>query len=235
MNFFGTGAQPGILSEYGGSLLHGALMTVVLTLGCLAVSTAIAVPLAVVRESRSIWSRLVAGYTWLLLTLPQLLVIFFMFYGLPVIGITIPAVLTAILALGLTTSAYNIEIFRSGISAVPRGQFESARALGMSSWHVWTRIVLPQALPVIIPPFISNATLAVKGTALAAVVTVPELTSVAMGIINETSDPIAPLVTVAVGYLIINSILTGLQALAERKYGNRSRSVKRTTLRKALR
>lgn len=119
--------------------------------------------------------------------------------------------------MSVTASAYNLEIFRAGIVAVPPGQFEAARALGLSETRMWRRIVLPQALPVIIPPYISNATLVLKGSSTAAVVTVPELTGVGIGLITQTLRPLETLTAVAVLYLAFNSVLTGLQAFAERR------------------
>jgi His/Glu/Gln/Arg/opine family amino acid ABC transporter permease subunit len=204
------------------TLLGASLNTISLTVLSLALASALGLPLAIIRQSKTPAARVVAAYSWFLLAMPELLLLFLAYYGLPSVGIVLPAYPTAVLALGITSSAYNLEIFRAGIISIPRGQFEAARALGLSEARVWWRIVLPQALAVITPPYVSNATLALKGTSVAAVITVPELTSVGMGIIGETLRPLDTLVGVAVIYLALNSVLTGLQGAVERRLSRRS-------------
>src|SRR5947209_3153663 len=135
-------------------LLQASINTVILTVLSLTFASVLGLPLAIVRESKTSMARIVAAYSWFLLATPQLLLLFLAYYGLPSVGIVLPAFPTAVIATAITASAYVLEIFRAGIAAIPQGQFEAARSLGMSEAHMWRRIVLPQTLPVVIPPFI---------------------------------------------------------------------------------
>jgi His/Glu/Gln/Arg/opine family amino acid ABC transporter permease subunit len=202
-------------------LAQASINTVALTVLSLVLATIVGLPLAIVRQSKSAFARAVAAYSWFLLATPELLLLFLAYYGLPVFGIVLPAFPTAVIATAITASAYNLEIFRAGIISVGPGQFEAARALGMSEGRMWRRIVLPQTLSVVIPPYISNATLVLKSTSIAAVITVPELTSVGMGIITQTLRPMETLTAIAAIYLALNSGLTGMQHAAERHLARR--------------
>ena len=124
--------------------------------------------------------------------------------------------------MGVVGSAYECEIFRGGM-AIPTGQFEAARALGLSESRTWRRVVIPQTLPVVTPPLISNMTLQLKGTSLAALITLPELTGTALEAISYTYRPFEILVGVSLAYLLLDSVLTGLQVAAERRFAARSR------------
>ena len=115
------------------------------------------------------------------------------------------------------------DLRRGGIAAVPQGQFEAARALGLREPRLWRRVVIPQTLPVVIPPLISNMTLQLKGTSLAALITVPELTGTALEAISYTYRPFEVLVGVSLAYLVLDSVLTGVQMAAERRLSARTR------------
>ena len=110
------------------------------------------------------------------------------------------------------------DLLRGGIAAVPQGQFEAARALGLREPRLWRRVVIPQTLPVVISPLISNMTLQLKGTSLAALITVPELTGTALEAISYTYRPFEVLVGVSLAYLVLDSVLTGVQMAAERRF-----------------
>src|SRR5690606_20187022 len=107
--------------------------------------------------------------------------------------------------LSLVSAAYFMEIFRAGIAAVPRGQFEAATALGMSRMHIARRIVYPQTLPIIVPPYFSSVISNLKDTALASAIAVGELVGVSRLIIGSTLRPIEIFTIAAVIFVALGS------------------------------
>ncbi len=134
---------------------------------------------------------------------PLLIQLFFLYYVLPEFGLILPAFLTGALALGLQYSAYLSEVYRAGIEAVPRGQHEAARALDLTSRDTFTRIVLPQAVPRIIPAMGNYLVAITKDVPILSVVTVLELLGVARIIGDRTFNYLVPLTMVGGIYLIL--------------------------------
>ncbi|MBF1706670.1 MAG: amino acid ABC transporter permease, partial [Selenomonas sp.] len=111
-------------------------------------------------------SRILEIYIWIMRGTPLMLQLLFVYFALPMVGILLPDIAAALLAFVLNYAAYFAEIFRAGIQAVPRGQFEAARVLGMSGPLTMRRIILPQVLRITLPP-VSNETInLVKDTSL---------------------------------------------------------------------
>ena len=157
-------------------LLKAALLTILITVASQFFGTVCALMLALARISPRKWlSTAVAGYVWIVRGTPMLLHLFFIYYAAPIVGLTLDPLPAAILAMSLSSSAYNSEIFRAGIQAVHHGQIEAARAVGMTYAQTMRRIVLPQAFRIIIPPYMSNFISHTKNSSLASVITVPEL------------------------------------------------------------
>lgn len=195
-------------------LWRAAMVTAGLTLAVLVCSTLLALPLCVVGLVRpTAGSRLLDGAVLLLRALPSLVILFFLYYGAPQYGVVLAPMAVAILGLTLPATAYNIEIFRAGLRAVEPGQIEAARALGVPGWKIWLRIVFPQAVPIFLPTYLSNATLVLKGTSVASIITIPELTAVANQIVSETYQPFEILLAVAVMYVAMGAAI-GLAAAA---------------------
>jgi polar amino acid transport system permease protein len=117
---------------------------------------------------------------------PLLVQLYFLFYGLPLLGIRFSAMITGVLGLGIYYSAYVAEAYRGGIDAVPHGQWEAAQALGFSRGQTWRRIVLPQAIPPLIPVLGNYLIGMFKETPLLAMITIPELLSAARQITGMT-------------------------------------------------
>jgi His/Glu/Gln/Arg/opine family amino acid ABC transporter permease subunit len=155
--------------------------------------------------------------SWIFKATPILVLLYFLYYGLPSWGLTYPAFWLAVVAFGISTFPYDYEIFRSGLNAVPRSQVEAAYALGLSRHRVWLRVIIPQAWGVILPAWISNATRGVKGTSIASLVAIHELTDAATLVISNDYRVFEPIAVVAVVYLALNSVLTGAQRLFERR------------------
>jgi polar amino acid transport system permease protein len=137
---------------------------------------------------------------------PLLIQLFFLYYVLPEFGLVLPAFLTGALALGLQYSAYTSEVYRAGIEAVPKSQHEAARALNLSGLRKFTHIVMPQAIPRIVPAMGNYLVSIMKDVPLLSVVTVLEMLSVARIIGDRTFNYLVPLSMVGGLYLIMTLV-----------------------------
>lgn len=203
------------------TILEGLSTTVSLFLWSIFFSTIAGLVLALMRLSRRAPIRWIAvGYGWLLRGIPLLLIMFYVFFALPEFGqsLTLPPFQAAVLALSMWTAGYQAEAIRSGILAVDRGQIEAAEALGMTRTHYMRRIVLPQSVRIIIPPFIGNAINTMKQTSLATVITVPEITLLTQRIIAQEFRTVEPLFALAIIYLALTTVLVFVQQGVERAF-----------------
>nr|WP_297460859.1 amino acid ABC transporter permease [uncultured Halomonas sp.] len=149
--------------------------------------------------------------------LPVLVWLVIVYYALPFVGLTLSPFAAACTALTMISSAYAAEIYRAGIEAVPKGQFEAAQSMGLSQYHVMRDVVLPQAFRIIIPPLTSNCINVIKDTALASVVALPDLLKQATQAQALAANP-TPLIGAALLYLLILLPLVRLVALLERRF-----------------
>jgi len=192
------------------------------TIEIFAVTLILAVPLGIVialgRISKMKFINSITGFYVLILRgTPLLLQIIFIFFGLPLLNITIPRFQSAVLAMVLNYGAYFGEIFRAGILSIDKGQFEGAEVLGLSKKDTFFRIILPQALKRIFPPVANEIVTLVKDTALIYVVGLDELLKIAKIAANRLSS-IMPFVVVGVVYLIFNGIITKVLEYIEKKF-----------------
>jgi His/Glu/Gln/Arg/opine family amino acid ABC transporter permease subunit len=142
---------------------------------------------------------------------PLLLQIFFIYYALPgLLGIDLPPFMAGVLALSLNSGAFVTEVLRGGISAIPSGQFEGAKALGLKRRVIWGRIILPQVFIMILPPLTNELTMLVKASPLLSVITVVELTRTAQQIMMSTYRPVEVMLAAAMLYFVICFALTRL-------------------------
>ena len=137
---------------------------------------------------------------------PLLVQLFFLYYVLPEYGIVLPAFLTGALALGIQYSAYTSEVYRAGLEAVTRNQHEAARALNLSAMRTFTHIVIPQAIPRIVPAMGNYLVSIMKDVPVLSVVTVLEMLNVARIIGDRTFDYLIPLSMVGGLYLIMTLV-----------------------------
>ncbi len=135
-------------------------------------------------------------------SVPVLVLLIVIYYALPFVGVRLSPFWAASSALSLVSAAYSAEILRAGIEAVPVGQFEAARALGLGGLRQMTDVVLPQAVKLVIPPLTSNAINVMKDTALASVVAMPDLLKQATQAQALAANP-TPLIGAAVIYIIM--------------------------------
>ena len=137
--------------------------------------------------------------------------LYFAYYGLVFFGVSLNPIVAAIVGMTLSGVGYNMEFFRSGLKAVDIGQYDACKSLGISYGHTIKKVVLPQALRVAIPPLFSNLNLILKGSSLAGVVGISELTGLSNKLISFTYRPIEILLVTAVIYLVLNSILITIE------------------------
>jgi polar amino acid transport system permease protein len=144
-----------------------------------------------------------------------------MFFVLPFFGIHLEPVTTAILAIGLCNGAYGAEIVRSAVRAVPKGQREAACALNYSRSQALWQIIIPQAIPIMLPPFGNLMIELLKVTALVSLVTVHDLSFQAPTLQQTTMQTAAPFTVVLIGYFALALVITVLFRLGERAVGLR--------------
>ncbi len=219
------------------AILGGVRNTVVMSVLAMALGIALGVAAAVMRMSPNPVLRGVAlGYAWLFRGTPvilQLLLWFNLALIFPTIGLpglwsartvdVMTPFVAALLGLGINQGAYTSEVVRAGILSVDAGQHEAAQAIGMTRLRALRRIVLPQAMRVIIPPLGNEFIGMVKLTSLASVIQYSEVLHNAQNIYYANSRVIELLIVAGLWYLLIVSVLTPLQALLERRFarGNR--------------
>lgn len=135
-------------------------------------------------------------------SVPMIVLMVLLFFALPYAGISMGSILSTVVALSLGYGAYAAESFRAGLESVHSGQIEAARSLGLSRWQTIRKIILPQAVPVVIPPLTGNLVAMLKDTAVASVVAAPELLKRARELYTSKTNP-TPLVAAALIYLVV--------------------------------
>jgi ectoine/hydroxyectoine ABC transporter permease protein EhuD len=164
------------VSDYLPALLKGAWTSLALTVCIILISLPLGLLIALARISRSRILRALASiYIEVIRGTPALLQLFYIYFVLPAFGIRFDPFLSGVIGLSINYSAYLAEVYRAGIAAVPQGQIEAAKALGMSRRQMLRLIVLPQAIRVVIPPLGNYGISLFKDTSLVSIVTVKEL------------------------------------------------------------
>ena len=207
-----------IFLNYYQYFLRGTQTTVIVSLITVLLGTVLGCLIALLRLSRF---RLCSGFAKLYITVirgtPLLVQLFIIFFGLPSIGIILDAFPSAVIAFALNLGAYNAEIFRSAILAVPEGQTEAAYMVGLNYPQTMIRVVMPQAFRIAFPPLFNSLIGLTKDTSLASNITVIELFTTAQQIAARTYEPFALYCEAAVIYLLICTVLTAVQNWAEKK------------------
>ncbi|MGZ3421799.1 MAG: ABC transporter permease subunit [Polyangiales bacterium] len=158
-------------------LLRGALLTVQISVISMALAILLGLPIATARLFGPKPVRALAAlYVEFFRGIPVLLLLFFLYYGLPTLGLKLGAMQAAILGFGLNYAAYEAEIYRAGLAAIPQGQWEAAASLGMGRTLTFRRIILPQTFRVVLPPMTNDFVALFKDTSLVSVIAVVELT-----------------------------------------------------------
>lgn len=215
------------------SIMWGLFNTIWMSIACMVIGVVLGVVCAVARGSPNPVLRWAAiGYAWFFRGTPvilQLLIWFnlalvFPFIGIPglfsfrTVDLITPAVAT-LLGLGLNEGAYASEIMRAGILSVDRGQYEASKSIGMSYMQSLRRIILPQAMRVVVPPLGNEFIALLKMTSLASIIGFSDILRNAQDIYYDNTRVIELLMVAAFWYLIVVSILSVAQAALERRFG----------------
>src|SRR5215468_10881142 len=186
-------------------LFTGLKLTILVTIGSLAVSTVLGLVWALMRVSGV---RLLAGISRTVINLirgiPIIVQLFYIYFVLPDFGITLSALQAAIIGLGIAYSAYQSENFRAGIEAIDRGQIEAAESLGMSWSLMMRRVVMPQAVKIILPPYGNTMIMMLKDSSQASTITVAELALKGSLIASSTFKYTSVFTLVAALYLVMS-------------------------------
>ncbi len=198
-------------------LLKGAGITLLLTAQGLIAGFVLGLLATLARTyGGKFWRGLAVGYIELFRGTPLLVQLFLIYYGLPGLGIILSRELSAFLALGLNSGAYQAEYLRGSILAIGDSQMMAGRSIGLSRWQTIWYVILPQALRLAIPAWSNEPVSLLKSTAVVFLIAVPELMAKAKAIAARTYDPIGSYLAVALIYLAIVYILDAFLRWLER-------------------
>jgi polar amino acid transport system permease protein len=198
-------------------LLQGCILTLQLYVVTLLFALPLAIFCALGRVSGpKALDRVLGLYGWIFRGTPLLLQLFFFYYGLTIFGISLSPFLAASLTFVLNYGAYFMEIFRGGIESIDSGQYEAAKALNMNYWQTMRRIILPQAVRVVLPPTTNEAITLVKDTALVVVIGMGELLRSAKEIFTRDFS-LTPFAVAAILYLLMTSVVIRFFRYLERR------------------
>ncbi|SEF80925.1 amino acid ABC transporter permease [Bosea lathyri] len=205
-------------------LLQGLKFTLLVTVGSLAISTVLGVGWALMRVSGIGWLSTIAKIVVNTLRgIPILVQLFYIYFVLPEFGIALTALQAAIIGLGIAYSAYQSENFRAGIEAIDHGQVEAAQSIGMSWGMTMRRVILPQAIRIVLPPYGNIMVMMLKDSSQASTITVAELTLQGTLIASSTFKNMTVYSLVALLYLAMCLPLMGFVSWLERRFGKGAR------------
>jgi len=195
----------GFLWRYTGLFWTGVQVTLAYTVGTVLLGLAIGLVLGLARLVPSRWVAVpLVAFIELFRCTPLLVQIVWFYYALPVIlNVQVPAVVAATLVLSLYTAAFYAEIFRGGIVSIERGQWDAARALGLRWGPMMRRVVLPQAVRRMVPPFLNQSIIQLKNTSLVSTIAVPDLLYQGTLITSDTYKPLEVYTVVALIYFAL--------------------------------
>jgi len=207
----------GALVQYLDLFLHGTAVTLGLTAFASVLGMGLGVAGAAASRSKYIWvRRSIASYVELIRNTPFIVQMFFIFFGLPSVGLRLSALQAAALAMLINLTAYAIEIIRAGLDSVPAGQSEAARSMGLHGLAVFGLIVLPQALANVYPALVGQITITMLESAVVSQIAVVDLTHVADLIQSRNFRSFETYLVITAIYLVLAVLLRRLLALAGR-------------------
>jgi polar amino acid transport system permease protein len=197
----------------------GVLVTLAYTAGTILLGLIFGLVIGVGRLSKSfVLNSLLVGLSELFRCTPLLVQLVWFYYALPVVlSVQIPANVAAVSVLSLYTGVFYAEIFRGGIVSVDRGQWDAARALGLSRWMMMRLVILPQAVRRMLPPFVNQSITQLKNTALVSTIAVPDLLYQGTLITSDTYRPLEVYTAVALVYFMLLFPATLLARYVERR------------------
>ena len=203
-------------------LLNGVALTIVVTIGSLILSTLLGLVWALMRVSGiGALAALSASLINVIRGIPIIVLLFYLYFVMPDLGVTLTALQAAILGLGIAYSAYQAENFRAGIEAIDKGQIEAAQTIGMGWWLTMRRVVLPQAVRIVLPPYGNVMIMMLKDSSQASTITVAELALQGKLIASSTFKNTSVFTLVALMYLTMSIPLILLVRHFEKRAGKR--------------
>ena len=207
-----------LVMHYMPYLLKGLLNTVVVSVCAILIALCVGLLLSVLRLSGNRFiTAIVNIYISFVRGTPLLVQIFIIFYALAMVGPNIPAFATGVIALRLNSGGFMAEIIRGGLTAIPKGQYESAVALGMSKTKTLFRIIFPQVFRIVVPQLTSEFINVIKVSPMLSVISIVELTRTAQRLYKQTYEPIPFFIAIAVLYFIVCAGLEEIVKRQERK------------------
>ncbi len=201
---------------------RGLLGTFEVALTSAAIAIVLGLALMLGRTGRIAWLRVVcAAITNFFRGVPSLLFIYFFFFTMPSVGISMPPFWMMVLPISFAASGVLAEVFRAGMNAVPKGQTEAGLSIGLSPWKVKTKIVMPQAIRFVIPSLISQLVVVVKDTALAYVVSYPDLMQNAQVLRTNYDAMVSTFLVVGLIYIVINYLINKASVYVSRRTGTK--------------
>ena len=199
-------------------LMSGVALTIIVTLGSLVVSTLLGLVWAMMRVSGiGVLSWVSAALINVIRGIPIIVLLFYLYFVMPDLGVSLTALQAAIIGLGVAYSAYQAENFRAGIEAVDKGQIEAAQTIGMGWWLTMRRVVLPQAVKIVLPPYGNIMIMMLKDSSQASTITVAELALQGKLIASSTFKNTSVFTLVALMYLTMSIPLILLVRHFEKK------------------
>jgi polar amino acid transport system substrate-binding protein len=192
-------------------LTRAALVTVMLSFGAMVIAVTLGLALAIGQSHGPAWVRALSTvYVEFFRGTPVLVQLLFLYFGLPRLGLAMPGWLTALVGLGLNYAAYESQVYRAALEAIPRGQFEAAYSLGMSPVLAFRRIILPQALRIALPPMTNDFVSLFKDTSVAFAISVWELATAYRELANASGEFMLLGLIVSAFYLLMSLPLAHL-------------------------
>jgi len=207
------------IKEFLPSLIKGTQFTVEITFFAIIVSTLFGFVFSQCLISKRLYlNKPVRVFINIIRGTPLLVQMFYVYFVLPDLGIKLGAMESGILALSICYGAYHAEIFRSGIISIPIGQWDAAKSIGLRYHQIMSRIILPQAARIILPPMGTSYIILLKDSSLASVITVRELTRSGQLIASTTFENLTVFTMVAIIYIILTQLLALFTHSMEKKY-----------------
>lgn len=204
-------------------LTRAAAVTVLIALGAMVIAVVLGLPLAVGQWKGPAWLRLFCTiYVEFFRGTPVLVQLLFLYFGLPVIGIAMPGWLTALVGLGLNYAAYESQVYRASLEAIPTGQWEAAYSLGMGPMLAFRRIILPQSFRIALPPMTNDFVSLFKDTSVAFAISVWELATAYRELANASGQFLLLGVAVSAFYLAMSLPMAHLARMLERRLSERA-------------
>ncbi len=204
-------------------LTRAAMVTVLIALGSMVIAVTFGLPLAMGQWRGPTWLRLLCTiYVEFFRGTPVLVQLLFLYFGLPVIGIAMPGWLTALIGLGLNYAAYESQVYRAALEAIPKGQWEASYSLGMNPILAFRRIILPQAFRIALPPMTNDFVSLFKDTSVAFAISVWELATAYRELANASGQFLLLGVAVSVFYLAMSLPMAHLARMLEQRLRQRS-------------